>query len=183
MGVRQGWWLGAARDGSEDGRWGWGWVVMGQARSHPTHPTAVPVPLTSVYDLLDGLGHLPLEQAVEEFDQEDEAGAEHDEGPGKQHQPHGQVGQRRVGEEVLACPTARLGEGLGPAWPHSQTCAPETAPHLDPAQTSPSPALHHESSPMPSTSPSHMQTSSPTCVSPAPCPVLPSSTTTHTSAW
>lgn len=78
----------------------------GADRSHPTHPTAVPVPLTSVDDFLDGFGHLSLEQGVEEFDQEDEAGAEHDEGPGQQHQPHSQVGQRRVSEEVLACPTA-----------------------------------------------------------------------------
>lgn len=99
----------------------------------------VPVLLTSVDDFLDGFGHLPLEQGVEEFDQEDEAGAEHDEGPGQQHQPHGQVGQGCVGEEVLACPTARLGKGLGPArprsqtYPHGPTCPP--ARHL--------PALPH----------------------------------------
>jgi len=104
----------------------------------PSHsPMAVPVPLTSVDDLLDGFGHLPLEQGVEDFDQEDEAHAEHDEGPGQQHQPHGQVGQRRVGEEVLACPTAWLGEGLGPAQPCSQTCpSPRQSHTWTPAPTS-----------------------------------------------
>lgn len=106
---------------------------MGQAGSHPTHPMVVPIPLTSVDHLLDGFGHLPLEQGVEDFDQEDEAGAEHDEGAGQQHQPHSQVGQRRVGEEMLTCPTARLGEGLGLAQPCSQTCSLQTAPHPDPS--------------------------------------------------
>lgn len=109
---------------------GWGMTGvkqrgLGLSGSHPT----VLVPLTSVDDLLDGFGHLPLEQGVEDFDQEDEAGAEHDEGPGQQNQPHGQVRQRRVREEVLACPTARLGEGLGPAQPRSQTCPHQAAPH------------------------------------------------------
>lgn len=88
---------------------------------------AGPIPLTSVNDFLDGFGHLSLEQGVEEFDQEDEAGAEHDEGPSQQHQPHGQVGQWCVGEEVLACPTAWLGEGLGLVRPRSQTSP--LAPH------------------------------------------------------
>lgn len=104
---------------------------LGLSGSHPT----VLVPLTSVDDLLDGFGHLPLEQGVEDFDQEDEAGAEHDEGPGQQNQPHGQVRQRRVREEVLACPTARLGEGLGPAQPRSQTCPHQAAPHSPTAFT------------------------------------------------
>lgn len=147
---------------------------MRQARSHPAHPTVVPVPLTSVDDLLDGFGHLPLEQGVEKFDQEDEAGTEHDEGPSQQHQPHSQVRQRCVSEEVLACPTAWLGEGLGPARPHSQTCPLQDTPLTwTPAPTSHNPAPHHESSPMPSTSPSHIEPLSPTCTSPAPYPPSP----------
>lgn len=51
----------------------WGWQVgMGME-------AVGPIALTSVDNLLDGFGHLPLEQGVEEFDQEDEACAEHDE--------------------------------------------------------------------------------------------------------
>lgn len=165
--------VGAARDRSEDGRWRWAWVTMWYV---------VPVLLTSVDDLLDGFGHLPLEQGVEEFDQEDEAGAEHDEGPGQQHQPHGQVGQWCVGEEVLACPTARLGKGLGPARPRSQTC-PHRQPHTwTPAQHLPAlpltmaPALLH-----------HLYNSHPRLHLPSPVPCAPAlpkpSAPTHTSAW
>lgn len=134
----------------------------------------VPFLLTSVDDLLDGFGHLPLEQGVEEFDQEDEAGAEHDKGPGQQHQPHGQVRQWCVGEEVLTCPTARLGKGLGLARPCSQTC-PRRQPHTwTPEQHLPAlphirtPAhLHHMYDPQP-----HLHLPAP-CPVPQPCPSPP----------
>lgn len=123
------------------GGWGVTGVKQRELGLSGSHPAAVSVPLTSVDDLLDGFGHLPLEQGVEDFDQEDEAGAEHDEGPGQQNQPHGQVRQRRVREEVLACPTARLGEGLGPARPRSQTCPHQAAPHSPTASPGPPSAL------------------------------------------
>lgn len=123
------------------GGWGVTGIKQRELGLSGSHPTVVSVPLTSVDDLLDGFGHLPLEQGVEDFDQEDEAGAEHDEGPGQQNQPHGQVRQRRVREEVLACPTARLGEGLGPARPRSQTCPHQAAPHSPTASPGPPSAL------------------------------------------
>lgn len=100
----------------------------------------VSILLTSVDDLLDGFGHLPLEQGVEEFDQQDEAGAEHDKGPGQQHQPHSQVRQWCVGEEVLTCPTARLDKGLGLARPRSQpapTDSPTPGPQCNISQPCP----------------------------------------------
>lgn len=138
--------------------------------------------LTSVDDLLDGFGHLPLEQGVEEFDQEDEAGAEHDKGPGQQHQPHGQVRQWCVGEEVLTCPTAWLGKGLGLARPCSQNC-PHKQPHTwTPVQHLP--ALPHIMTPALLHHMYHPQLHLP-LPSPVPrAPALPKpSTPTHTSAW
>lgn len=68
---------------------------------------ALPTPaaffqLTCVDDLLDDIGHLALEQGVEHLDKEDETSAQNHQGPGQQNEPHGQVGQPRIHEEMVA---------------------------------------------------------------------------------
>lgn len=59
--------------------------------------------LTSVEDLLDDSGHLSLQHGVEHLDDEDEAGAEHQQRQSQQDHPYSQIGQIHVRKEVWTC--------------------------------------------------------------------------------
>lgn len=61
-----------------------------------------PPPLTCVNDLLDNIGHLALEQGVEHLHKEDETRAQNHQGSRQQNEPHGQVGQPRIREDMVA---------------------------------------------------------------------------------
>lgn len=74
-------------------------IQKGLSWGLPTHCLG----LTGVDNLLNDLGHLALEQRVEHLDEEDEAGAEEYQGASQQDEPHGQVRQPCVHEDVVAC--------------------------------------------------------------------------------
>lgn len=58
--------------------------------------------LTCIDDLLDDIGHLALEQRVEHLDKENKTTAQNHQGASQQNEPHGQVRQPRVHEDMLA---------------------------------------------------------------------------------
>lgn len=58
--------------------------------------------LTSVDNLLNDLSHLALKQRIEHLDKEDEASTQDHQGAGQQNEPHSQVRQPCVHEDVVA---------------------------------------------------------------------------------
>lgn len=64
----------------------------GKSSSGALPRSAASFQLTCVYDLLDDIGHLALEQGVEHLDKEDETSAENHQGARQQNEPHSQVG-------------------------------------------------------------------------------------------
>lgn len=59
--------------------------------------------LTGVEDLLDRGGHLPLQHGAEQLDDEDEAGAEHQQRQSQQDHTDGHIRHTDVHEEVPTC--------------------------------------------------------------------------------
>lgn len=74
-------------------------IQKGPSWGLPTHCSR----LTGVDNRLNDLGHLALEQRVEHLDEEDEAGAQEHQGASQQDEPHSQVRQPCVHENVAAC--------------------------------------------------------------------------------
>lgn len=58
---------------------------------------------TCVDHFLDDHGHLPLQYGVEQFDDEDEAGAEDEQRQSQENEAHCQVRQISINEDVFAC--------------------------------------------------------------------------------
>lgn len=59
--------------------------------------------LTGVKDLLDDCSHLSLQHGVEQFDNQDQAGAKHQQRKSQQDQAHSQVRQIHIHKEMLTC--------------------------------------------------------------------------------
>lgn len=57
---------------------------------------------TCVDDRLDHSGHLAFEHRVEQFDQHDKAGAQHNQRASQQHEAHCQIWQRGVHKQMIA---------------------------------------------------------------------------------
>lgn len=78
------------------------WDLVRCERSRPGVHTCSSWGLTCVDNLLNDLSHLALQQRVEHLDKENEAGAQEHQGAGQQNEPHGQVRQPCVHEDVVA---------------------------------------------------------------------------------
>ena len=65
---------------------------------------------TGVDDCPHGLGDAAPQSGVEQLDNEDEAGAEHEQGGGQQDEAHGQVRERCARKQVAAWGRAGAGE-------------------------------------------------------------------------
>lgn len=59
--------------------------------------------LTSVKDLLDDAGHLSLQHGVEQLNDEDEAGTEHQQRKSQKDQTHCQIRQVHIHKEMFTC--------------------------------------------------------------------------------
>ena len=64
--------------------------------------------LTSVQDLLDDGSHLSLQHGIEQFDNEDETGTEHQQRQSQKDQTHCQVRQIHIHKQMLTCRLTKI---------------------------------------------------------------------------